>query len=100
MKRDCFASLAMTVEPVLKPLRRRAKLFRHPVGDVVGDQRAVVGAAMLGAAVRQMEYLELAVGAVGRRRMELFGVPERNLAVVLAMHDQELAGDVGGALFH
>src|SRR5215831_16640009 len=83
---------------LLQPPGRGAKLFGDPIDDVVDDQRAVVGAAVLGAAVGEVEDLELAVRAVGRGLIELLGVPQRDLPVVLAMHDQERAGDVGGDL--
>jgi hypothetical protein len=50
----------------------------------VDDQRAVVGAAMPGAAVGEAEDFQLAVRAGDRGGMELLGVPERDLAVVVA----------------
>src|SRR5215469_7083443 len=83
---------------VLEPRGRGAKLFGDPVDDMVDDERAVVGATMLSAAVGEGEDLELAVRTVDGGGVELLGMPERDLAVVLAMHDQERTGDVGGRL--
>src|SRR5215472_7974777 len=78
---DCPLSRAMTaLGMLLEPSGRGAKLFGDPVDDVVNDERAVIGAAMLGPAIGEGEDLELAIRAVDRGGVELFGVPERNLA--------------------